>query len=441
MLDSLHVHGNHDAPKFIECYERMGSDIIPTLVAEGQQPRVMLEFTGCLLHGLAQLGDRGQEVLGHLKTIACDDRYKDCVEFLGAPWGHPVAPSTPPADFKLHVQSWRKHFTTLFGLEALSRVRCFSPSEMALPNDPDVAFEFIKTLLESGYESLLVQEHTIEQVDTGAVGSTHAFVPHRLVCRNSSGEVASIVVIIKTQGSDTKLVGQMQPYYQAASMNSPYKLRTTSGKEIAIPNYVFQISDGENGGVMMNEFPGKYMEVVRSQSSSPGPALANLSEYLDHLWSLGISQEDLPTCQPRFQKRIWDLVDSGKGISVPTAIETLRSQDPHGFNLEGGSWTNDISWVKGYSEEVNKMLELSAAYWELQKKGLKPVKEGADVNALYHLLCSQTSCFRYWGRGAWTGGLRSLAQQGICRYRLFLTIAPHRERQRNLQTRSGDFEA
>jgi len=33
--------------------------------------------------------------------------------------------------------------------------------------------------------------------------------------QNSRGQVESITAIIKTQGSDTKLVGQMQPYYEA----------------------------------------------------------------------------------------------------------------------------------------------------------------------------------------------------------------------------------
>jgi hypothetical protein len=33
--------------------------------------------------------------------------------------------------------------------------------------------------------------------------------------RNSRGEVIAITALIKTQGSDTKLVAQMQPYHEA----------------------------------------------------------------------------------------------------------------------------------------------------------------------------------------------------------------------------------
>ena len=42
------------------------------------------------------------------------------------------------------------------------------PAEMALPNHPDVAYEFVKTLRDAGYEWLLVQEHTVEQPESGA---------------------------------------------------------------------------------------------------------------------------------------------------------------------------------------------------------------------------------------------------------------------------------
>ena len=45
----------HNASAFLSCYRRMG-DFIPQLVAEGKSPRVMLDYSGCLLHGLQQMG-------------------------------------------------------------------------------------------------------------------------------------------------------------------------------------------------------------------------------------------------------------------------------------------------------------------------------------------------------------------------------------------------
>ena len=196
-----------------------------------------------------------------------------------------VAPSTPVQDFRLHVRAWQHHFAALFGLEALGRVRGFSPSEMALPNHPDVAYDFVRTLLDCGYRWVLVQEHTVEQPDGSGVERKH--VPHRLVCTSSGGETASIVAIIKTQGSDTKLVAQMQPYYEARTLGR-WELEGRM-----VPPLVTQIADGENGGVMMNEFPSKYMEVVR-ESSGSATAMLNGTEYLERLFASGVGEEDLP---------------------------------------------------------------------------------------------------------------------------------------------------
>src|SRR5262249_35588340 len=160
-------------------------EIVPRLVEEGKQPRIMLEYSGCLWHGLRQMG--ANDVFESLERITCDWAFRDCVEWLGAPWGHAGAPPTPGHDYPLHGQAWRHHFAAIFGIEALSRVRGFSPSEMALPNHPDVCYEFVKTLKDCGYDWVLVQEHTVEQVGSGApLANRH--IPHRLVAKNSRGE-------------------------------------------------------------------------------------------------------------------------------------------------------------------------------------------------------------------------------------------------------------
>lgn len=175
MLEHQDVGDNHNAPVFLWCYQRMGQ-VIPALIEEGHQPRVMLDYSGTLLHGLHDMG--AHDVLAALARLTCDQRYLQAVEWLGAPWGHPVAPSTPVQDFRLHVRAWQHHFAALFGLEALGRVRGFSPPEMALPNNPDVAYEFVKTLRDCGYRWVLVQEHTVEQPDGRGVERPH--LPHLL---------------------------------------------------------------------------------------------------------------------------------------------------------------------------------------------------------------------------------------------------------------------
>jgi hypothetical protein len=401
MMEHPDIGDNHNARVFHWCYKRMG-EFVPQLIDEGKEPRVMLEYSGTLLHGLRKMGLH--DVFDQLKRITCEPRYRRAVEWLGCPWGHAVAPSTPVHDFRLHVKAWQHHFAAIFGLEALSRVRGFSPSEMALPNHPDVAYEFVKTLVDCGFQWVLVQEHTVERPENGG-GPEQKHVPHRLVCRNSRGEQASIIAIIKTQGSDTKLVAQMQPYYEAKGRS-----RVRLG-QVEVPELVTQIADGENGGVMMNEFPPKYMDVMRECSGSETPAL-NVSEYLEHLFARGLRVEDLPVLQPLFQKRIWDRFSPGPGASerLSGVIDQLKKED-HRFHVEGGSWTNEISWVRGYEQLLGPMERASAHFFQKAVAPHVPTHEYRYLNALFHLLCSQTSCYRYWGSGQWTDYGREIVRR------------------------------
>jgi hypothetical protein len=400
MLEHPGIGDNHNAAVFRQCYARMG-EFIPGLLAEGHEPRVMLEYSGTLLHGLRLMG--ADDVIDSLKRITCSPEYRRSVEWLGAPWGHAVAPSTPVQDFALHVRAWQHHFAAIFGLDALARVRGFSPSEMALPNHPEVAYAFVRTLLDCGYRWVLVQEHTVEEPATGAA-PRRPHLPHRLVCRNAAGASASIVAIVKTQGSDTKLVAQMQPWYQAQSL---------SRDELAdrsVPPLVTQIADGENGGVMMNEFPSKYFEVVRAATGSDVP-LMNATEYLEHLFAQGIRESDLPEIQPLFHGRIWARMQPGDGPArLERVLDELRREDGR-FHMEGGSWTNDLSWMRGYENVLGPMAAASALFNDkVTRRGL-PTGERRYRNALLHLLASQTSCYRYWGQGQWTDYGREICRR------------------------------
>jgi hypothetical protein len=400
MMDNPGIGDNHNASVFHWCYKRMG-EFVPQLIDEGKQPRVMLEYSGTLFHGMRHMGLH--DVFDALKRITCDSRYSHAVEWLGMPWGHAVAPSTPAQDFRLHVKAFQQHFAGIFGLDALKRVRGFSPSEMALPNHPDTAYEYIKTLKDCGYEWVLIQEHSVERPENGH-GPEKKHLPHRLVCRNSRGEEASIIAILKTQGSDTKLVAQMQPYYEAKSLGR-WEL---AGK--SVPPLVTQIADGENGGVMMNEFPPKFLEVARESTGSRSPMM-NVSEYLDHLYALGITEKDLPLLQPIHQKRIWERFKPADGEKkLAEVIEQLKKED-HRFHMEGGSWTNDISWVRGYENVLGPMEKVSSLFNEKILKAKIPTTDPRYRKALFYLLCSQTSCYRYWGQGIWTDYGRELCRR------------------------------
>lgn len=396
MMDHPEIPDAHNAVVFRWCYQRM-AEFVPQLVRDGKEPRVMLDYSGCLLHGLAAMG--AQEVLEALRPLATEPRYQRCVEWLGTTWGHAVAPSTPPADFRLHVRAWQHHFASLFGIEALKRVRGFSPAEMALPNHPDVAYEFVRTLKECGYRWVLVQEHCVEKQNGVAINQPH--VPHLLVAKNGRGESASIVALIKTRGSDNKLVAQMQPYFEARDLKP-----TRLGRAI-VPQLVTQIGDGENGGVIMNEFPPMYLRTIHDTSHTSTPAM-NGGEYLEHLMAVGVREEDLPVIQPIHQHKIWERFKSGGAEKMEEVIAELRKDDPK-FHVEGGSWTSDISWVKGYENVLGPMEQASALFAE---KSSELSGDAARYRkALFHLLVSQTSCFRYWGQGRWTEYGRELCRR------------------------------
>jgi hypothetical protein len=399
MMRNPHTGDNHNAVVFADCYGRMG-DIIPELLKEGRNPRVMLDYSGELLFGLRKMG-RG-DILERLRAITCEPGLRNYVEWLGTMWGHSVASSTPVPDFKLHMRAWQQHFAAIYGWDALARVRGFSPPEMHLPNHPDTAFEYIRALKECGYQWLLVQEHTVEECDGGGLRDRH--IPRRLLAKNSCGDEASIIALIKTQGSDTKLVAQMQPYYEALT------LRRQNVGGITIPPIVTQIGDGENGGVMMNEFPPCYRQTI-SRFGTEGVVNVTGTEYLEFLQEAGLTEGMLSPVRPIHQGQVLNRITKWESGSADQAIAEIKREN-QGFSMEGGSWTNNISWVKGYENVLTPMNRLSAHFHAVMDNLSPDTNSHAYRNALFHLLVSQTSCFRYWGQGIWTDYAQEICRRG-----------------------------
>ena len=79
MMDNPGIGDNHDAPVFHWCYKRMG-EFVPQLVDEGKQPRIMLEYSGALLHGLRHMGHN--DVFDNLKRVTGESKYQGTVEWL-----------------------------------------------------------------------------------------------------------------------------------------------------------------------------------------------------------------------------------------------------------------------------------------------------------------------------------------------------------------------
>ena len=403
---------NHNADPFAWCYRRLG-EIIPQLLQEGCNPRIMLDYSGNLFWGFQQMGRN--DILDNLKNLACNPQYQPYVEWLGTMWSHAVVPSTPIPDLKLQILAWQHHFAAIFGYDALKRVKGFSPPEMHLPNHPDTLYEYIKALKECGYRWLMVQEHSVERLDGSGLWQSQKYIPNRLVARNSQGEVVSITALIKTQGSDTKLVAQMQPYFEAKGLGKQ------SVGQVSIPSLVTQIADGENGGVMMNEFPRDYVrinqEIGAQGGGKTGTVPLNGTEYLELIEAAGANPQDYPEIQAVQQHKIWQRVDVNHATpeAVEKAIAEMQQID-YRFHMDGASWTDNLSWVQGYENVLEPMNQLSALfhqkYDDLVQKN-KDITQRPDYQeALLYTMLVETSCFRYWGQGTWTDYAHELYRRG-----------------------------
>ncbi|WP_302885377.1 hypothetical protein [Kovacikia minuta] len=101
--------------------------------------------------------------------------------------------------------------------------------------------------------------------------------------------------------------------------------------------------------------------------------------------------------------------------AVEAAIAQLKTTDPH-FSMEGASWTNDLSWVRGYENVLEPMNQLSAAFHQkydpLVQQDPAVTQHSVYQEALLYNLLLQTSCFRYWGQGAWTDYAREIYRRG-----------------------------
>ena len=203
MMDNPGIGDNHNASVFHWCYKRMG-EFIPQLVDEGKQPRVMLEYSGTLLHGLRQMGLN--DVFDNLKRITCDPRYRPAVEWLGAAvgarrWRRPRrsrisgCTSAPGDIISRRSSDWRR--SAACAASRPPRWRC--PTTRTWPMNSSRPSRIAAT---SGSWCRSTRSSD-PRTATGRSAST---------CRTAwsaatrAGEEATIIAIIKTQGSDTKLV-------------------------------------------------------------------------------------------------------------------------------------------------------------------------------------------------------------------------------------------
>ena len=171
---------------------------------------------------------------------------------------------------------------------------------------------------------------------------------------------------------------------------------------------------------MMNEFPRDFplaWQQIRDACGGDAVVGFNGTEYLELCEAAGISEEAYPVIQAYHQHKIWQRVNPNDASpeAVEKAIAEIKSSDA-AFHMDGASWSNNISWVKGY-ENVLKPINALSAMFHRKFDPLVTADPSVTVRADYkealvYTLLTQTSCFRYWGQGKWTEYAQELYRRG-----------------------------
>ena len=130
-----------------------------------------------------------------------------------------------------------------------------------------------------------------------------------------------------------------------------------------------------------------------------------------HAEALAFSATDPGFAGQPAQHRIWQRFKNSSGpVALAKVIEALGREDDR-FHMEGGSWTNNISWVRGYDHVLGPVEKASTLFAEKVLNRDIATSDPRYRNALFHLLMTQTSCYRYWGEGLWTDYGRELCRR------------------------------
>jgi hypothetical protein len=129
------------------------------------------------------------------------------------------------------VRAWQHHLGPIFGGEALGRVRASPRPRWPCP-PPEVADGLVRTCRTAA--------------TSGCWSSSIPGAPRR-IGRGSGPPLLHRLAMVKPQGSNTKLVGQLHPHHQAKGRNR----WLLADREEAAAGH--QIADGQNRG-MMHQF-------------------------------------------------------------------------------------------------------------------------------------------------------------------------------------------
>ena len=104
-----------------------------------------------------------------------------------------------------------------------------------------------------------------------------------------------------------------------------------------------------------------------------------------------------------FQHRIWQELAPGDGPGrLANVVEQLR-QDDSRFHVEGGSWTNDLSWVRGYDQVLAPMEQASALFYErMLTRGVPANRTRGTARPCFTCSLPRPAATATGAKGVWT---------------------------------------
>lgn len=370
MLHSKDHMERWDAKLIARAYKNPAK-YVKKLKKGGYKPRIMVDYSGILLESLRELskkkfftgikvdGKRIGNIIKSLKKVL--NKHPDCIEFAGTAYSHCYFPATPEEDWIYQLEEWRKVFRKLFGKNSLERVKGFWLPEMGVPGFEDKLSKLIKTILEAGYEWIILPLQAVEGYEQLSLEKRIQAVcqPHLLKVRNQS-----IPIIFRTP---TYFIDQQS----GCDADELYGKGRKAGKIFAKisnkPALIVPAGDGENGNVMMNEFfPQTFVPFFKNKIDNKVSSML-VTEFLHSYYAKN-------------------------GKITPKSKIRLKTL--------GASWIGSHgSWIEGTRrlKMIKKVERLSKEFSEKKK-----ILKGESLEeAKKALLIAETSCYVYWDIDFW----------------------------------------
>ena len=341
---------------------------VKQLKAQGDRPRIMVDYSGVLLEEMAKLSangkfdglDVGGEKIGDAISLWREvlEEHPEAVEFAGTAYSHCYFPATPQRDWEAQIMEWQRVFADLFGEKARSRVRGFWLPEMGMTGDAAEALQLIRLLKKCGYEWIILPSTALQRPEDWSTPELENQV-HWLVVE-SGGESERILCVVRD--TDMGIRQQCGQNAEGCINDIRYRGEVLQKAGALIPPLVVPTSDGENGNVMMFEyFQNSFAPLFRERDRYSDIDFMTVSEYIDNYFSHGAQTE-------------------------------VR------LKPTGGSWIGGHQqWQEGDLRQrvLVAVEQLSEDYGKVETAGkLSPEQKRA-------LLLCETSCFVYWGSDFW----------------------------------------